>query len=192
MNILEVIKKRRSIRLFNDKEIDRQDLIDMIDAARRAPSAANKQPLEYILVTEDDICERIFDTLAWAAYVTPRRNPPAGKRPTAYIVVLINNEISIGEFGRADAGAAIENILLTAVDKGIGSCWLGSVDREKVSKTLGIPDKYSIDSVLALGYPDENPIMEETQDQIEYYLDENNTLHVPKRSIESILHEEQF
>ncbi len=192
MDFREVVNKRRSVRIFTNKKIARQDLIDMIDCARRAPSAANKQPLEYIIVLDDQSCEKIFECLAWAAYVTPKRNPPSGRRPTAYVIVLINNNISAGDIAKSDAGAAIENILLAAADKGIGSCWLGSVDREKISTIMAIPDNYSIDSVLALGYPDESPVMEETQNQIKYYLDDNDTLHVPKRSIDRILHEEKF
>ncbi len=193
MDTCQAIKTRRTIRLFNQQPISEDILTRLIEAARCAPSAANLQPLEYIIINDQQIIDRVFDQLAWAAYVQPKRNPPAGSRPVAYIVVLVNNEIALEKFGSIDAAAAIENILLAAWADGIGSCWLGSVNRNKVKDILDIPDTHIIDSVIALGYPAEQPEMEDCgDDSIEYYLDSENRLHVPKRPIKKITHINKF
>ncbi len=193
MDVWEAIRRRRSIRRFKQEAISNEVLLEVVEAGRCAPSAANRQPVEFVVVNSEERRNEIFAQLAWAAYVQPRRDPPAGKRPVAYIIVLVNTERAMANLGKVDAAAAIENILLAAQGEGIGSCWLGSIKREKVREILEIPDKYDIDSVVALGYPDEQPIMEDCKgDSIEYYLDDKDTLHVPKRPLPSITHMNKF
>ncbi len=189
MDFIEIIRSRRTIRLFKQDPVGEDVLFELVEAARLAPSASNGQPLEYVIVNDKGQVERVFEQLAWGAYVQPRRDPPAGRRPVAYIVVLINGERELGRFGVVDAAAAIENILLASWSKGIGSCWLASVNRERTVDILDIPAKYRIDSVVALGYPDETPLLEECAgDSIEYYLDGDDRLHVPKRPLNMITH----
>lgn len=190
MDFCELIKSRRSVRRFKPKTIDRNTLLDLLEAARSAPSAANRQPLEYVVVDQGDVREKIFEQLAWAGHVQPRRNPPKGKEPVAYIVVLINKNSAIANFGLADAAAAIENIMLAAWSEGIGSCWLGAIGRDNIREVLKVPESLEVNSVVALGYPDESPIMEdaegETDDATKYYLDEEDRLHVPKKKLEAV------
>ena len=83
-------------------------------------------------------------------------------------------------------------MILAALEKGIGSCWLLSVDREKLREILNIPENYKIDSVLALGYPDENPVIEDMKDSIKYWKDQAGQLHVPKRKLEDVIHFNKF
>jgi nitroreductase len=193
MDLIELIKSRRSVRRFKAEPIGKDILLELVDAARYAPSAANRQPLEYIVVTEPDICEKTFEQLAWAAYVQPRRTPPTDKRPTAYIVVLINAEAELADYGKVDAAAAIQNILLAARAKGIGTCWIGSVKRETLTDILDVPEKFRIDSVIALGFADEEPLVENCKgDSIKYYLDKNDRLHVPKRLLKKVTHINKF
>ncbi len=191
MRVHEAILKRRSIRLFEQKEISKKKLEKLIEAARVAPSSSNLQPLEYILVNEKKLISKVFFTLAWAGYVAPKRNPPEGKRPVAYIVVLVNKEIREKSYER-DLGASVENILLSAVEEGIGSCWIGSIKKKKLRSILNVPKNYLIDSVIALGYPAEEPLMEEMKNSTKYYLDNFNRLHVPKRKLQDILHWNKF
>ncbi len=193
MDVWEAIKSRRSVRMFRQEAISKESLLELVEAARCAPSAANRQPLEFVIADSEEQTSQILAQLAWAGYVRPRRDPPAGKRPVAYIIVLVHTEKSMTEFGKVDAAAAIENILLAAQGKGIGSCWLGSINRDELREILEIPDKYDIDSVIALGYPDETPVMEDCKgDSIEYYLDDKDVLHVPKRPVRSITHMNKF
>lgn len=187
MNVYEAIRERRTVRRFKQEPISREVLDKLIDAARLAPSAANLQPSEYIVVDKSSLVDRVFSTLSWAGYIVPRGNPPEGEKPVAYIIVLTARE-KTKMSGVSDAAAAIENILLAAREEGIGSCWLGSIERETLRKILNIPKHCLIDSVIALGYPHESPVVEELKDSIKYWKDEEGVLHVPKRKLADILH----
>lgn len=187
MTLYDLITSRRTIRQFKREPIPKDILKKLVNAARLAPSAANLQPLEFIVVDDEEMKDKIFSCLHWAAYIAPEGNPKPGKEPVAYIVVLINTKIRDRGFER-DTGAAIENILLTAWAEGIGSCWVISIDRSKVHQVLNIPDHYNIDSVIAMGYPAEKPLLEEMEDTIKYWKDAEGRLHVPKRKLEDMIH----
>jgi len=187
----ELILKRRTIRRFKQDPIPEATLEKLVNAARLAPSGANLQPLEFIIVDDRSLVDQIFPCLKWAAYIAPKGDPPEGKRPIAYIVVLVNTRIKSSGYEH-DSGAAIENLILAALEEGIGSCWLGSIDRKTVKTILRIPDHYLIDSIVALGYPDEEPMMEEAEGDIKYWLDEQGRLHVPKRKLSQIMHRNYF
>jgi len=75
MDVFEAIRRRRTIRRFQQKQIPGEVLVRLVEAARLAPSAANLQPLEYIIVKDEKMCEEIFQNLRWAGYVEPRRTP---------------------------------------------------------------------------------------------------------------------
>ena len=187
MHLSEAIEKRRSIRKFKQDNVSEQVLIRLIETARLAPSAANLQPLEYLVVNDKKHCQEIFNTLSWAGYIKPHGNPEAGEEPTAYIIVLANTNIR-SDYYKYDVGAAVENILLSALNEGLGSCWIGTVDRESIRKTFHLPGHLVIDSVIALGYPSEAPVVEEAQDSIKYWKDDQANMHVPKRKMTDICH----
>jgi len=187
MSFYDLILSRRSIRQFRPEPVSRDILEKLINAAHLAPSAANRQPLEFVAVDEQKIVKQIFPCLKWAAYIAPEGNPKPGQEPAAYIITLANTELSKSGY-EWDVGAAVENMILTALEDGIGSCWLVSVDREKVSEILNIPEKYKIDSVLALGYPAEAPVIEDMIDSVKYWKDTKGQFHVPKRKLEDVIH----
>ena len=191
MNVYKAITTRRTIRRFKQQDIDSAILERIVNAGRLAPSAANCQPVEFILVSQPELCKQVLATTAWAGRVTPRRTPQPGQEPTAWVVVLLNSQRGSLE-AKADAAAAIENMILTAVEKGIGSCWIGSIKREELAKILNIPEYCKIDSVVALGYPDESPVAEDTDEDIAYYLDDKDVLHVPKRKLKDVLHLQRY
>ncbi|MCM8818820.1 MAG: nitroreductase family protein [Candidatus Omnitrophica bacterium] len=191
MDIYEIIKKRRTIRRFKQKEIPLELLEKFVDMARIAPSGANMQPLEYIIVNDKKMVEQIFPLTGWAGYLGKDGPPPEGQRPVAYIVVLINKDIK-SPTPQHDSGAAIENILLSAIYEGIGTCWIGSVNREKLREILKIPENYEIDTIVALGYPDEESHIEEFSGSVKYWKDEKGVMHVPKRRLKDILHYNKF
>ena len=190
MDIYDGILSRRTIRRFQQKPIQIDLLRKFVNAARVAPSAANLQPLEYFVVTEKDLCSKIFETLGWVGYITPRWAPGMEERPTAYIIILVHQNIN--KDYKRDVGLSAENIMLTAEKENIGSCILGSVDREKVREILNIPSSLLIDSVIALGCKAEKSIMEDMKDSVKYWRDENMVLHVPKRKLENIIHINEF
>lgn len=191
MGVYELIIRRRTIRQFRAVPVPRSVLKKIVNAGRLAPSAGNLQPLEFVVVDEEEVRRSLFSCLRWAAYITPRGDPKPGHEPAAYVVLLVNLRIRERSF-EYDAGAAMENMTLAAREEGIGSCWLISVDRKKAAEILAVPEEYKIDSVLALGYPAEKPVAEEFQGSVKYWKDEAGVLHVPKRSLKDVLHFNRF
>lgn len=186
MNVYDTTLKRRTIRRFKQKPIPPDVLKKIVNAGRLAPSSANMQPIEYIIIDRTGLVERVFDTLKWAGYITPAGDPPEGNRPVAYIIVLSNKEKNPGSSER-DAAASIENMILVSLEEDIGSCWMGAIDRDQLKNILKLPEHIIIDSVLSLGYSDESPTTEELKDSVKYWKDENGILHVPKRKLEDVL-----
>lgn len=190
MSVYKLISKRRSIRRFLQHDIPIDILTRIVDAARLAPSAANLQPLEYIVIDNPGQVKKVFPALKWAGYIRPHGNPPKGEEPVAYIVVLNNTKIK-SQYVSQDSGAAIENMILTAMEENVGSCWVESIDKDSLRKVLELPDHLEIKAVLALGYPGEMPQTEELQeadDSIKYWKDDDECLIVPKRKLNDIIH----
>jgi nitroreductase len=191
MTIHDLIVSRRTIRQFQSKPLDRAILEQAVEAGRLAPSAANKQPLEFVIVDDVEIRARIFPCLKWAAYIQPAGDPLPGQEPTAYIFVLVNSKIREKMY-EYDVGAAVENICLSALGQGIASCWLISIDKPKIAGILGIPEGHLIDSVVALGYPAETSVAEEWKDSPKYWKDATGGFHVPKRKLKDVMHVNKF
>jgi len=187
VDLVQTIFKRRSIRRFKQSPISKSTIEMLVDCARMAPSSGNKQPLIYVLVDAKALVEQIFTTLRWANYLGEEGTPPEGERPVAYIIVLVDKNISTAGY-EYDSGMAIENMILAALEYGIGSCCIGSVDREKLRKILNIPENFIIDLVVALGYPNEEPVAEDMTNSIRYWKDSFGKLHVPKRKLKNIMY----
>ena len=187
MNLEEVIYKRRTIRRFKQDPIELETLRKLIDYARVAPMARNVQALEFIIILNANMREKLFPLVNWAASLPKeQRTPENGREPTAYIIVLINKEIK-QSYVDFDVGAAVENILLGAVSFGIGTCWMGSINARKIQKLLEIPENYVIKQVISLGYPDEESRIEPFSDSFSYWKDTEGNMHVPKRSLKDII-----
>jgi len=185
LSIYRRIIERRTVRRFRQEKIQRALLEKLVNAARHAPSGANLQPLKYRIV-DDEKVNRIVENVKWAAYLAEHGAPKEDQNPVAFIVVLVDTEIKKSHY-EWDEGAAIQNILLVADEEGIGSCWIGSVDREAVRSILNISERYIISSIIALGYKAETPVSEDENGSIKYYRDDNGTLHVPKRKLSDII-----
>jgi len=187
MTLHELIISRRTIRQFQPRPIERRILERLVDAGRLAPSAANLQPLEFLVVDDPRRRAAVFPCLKWAAYIHPHGDPRPGQEPQAYVFVLANTKIREKMY-EYDVGAAVENIGLSALGEGLGSCWLMSIDRPRIQEILGVPDHLKIDSVVALGYPAETSIVEEFKDSPRYWKDAEGVFHVPKRIFAQTFH----
>jgi nitroreductase len=190
MDAYQAIVSRRSIRRFHQRPVRLEILKKCVNAARLAPSAANLQPLEYCIVHEKTLCANLFEALHWAAYIQPKWTPKESERPTAYIIVLVKD--TKNPYYERDVGLATENIILTAEGEGLGTCILCNIERVKIQEVCNIPLTLAIDSVIALGYKAETSVVEEMKDSVKYWRDEKETLHVPKRKLEDILHLNRF
>lgn len=187
MDLEEAIYKRRTIRRFKQDPIPIDTLKKLVDFARIAPMGNNIQSLEYIIISDSGSRAELFSCVAWAGSL-PRRErvPEEGRRPMAYIVVLANTNIK--KTSDIEIGGAIENILLGALSFGIGSCWMGAIDRNGIRKKFEIPDHYDIKNVLSLGYPDEESVMEPFEDSMKYWKDESGIMHIPKKSLNDVIY----
>jgi len=189
--VYDLAVERRTIRRFKPEPVPRELLEQLVNAARLAPSAANVQPLEFIVVDDARVKAEVFPALKWAAYIAPAGDPRPGEEPAAYVVTLVNSKLREKMF-EYDVGAAMQNMILTALAEGVGACWLLSIDRDALRAALGVPEGFRIDSVLALGYPAEDPSAEVMGESCRYWKDEAGRLHVPKRTLATVLHTNRF
>lgn len=188
MTMKELILKDRSYRRFRQEEpISVETLRELVDLGRVSASAANLQPLKYMVSCTPEKNARIFPHLAWAGYLRDWPGPQDGERPSAYIIILGDTTIS-KSFG-CDHGIAAQSILLGAAERGLGGCMIGSIQREALRAALEIPDPYEILLVLALGVPNEQVVLETVgaDRKIAYWRDANGVHHVPKRPLSEVL-----
>ena len=182
--IYESIIKRRTIRKFTLQRVPSEILNKCVDAARLSPSGMNRQPLKYIIVNDPQFLLSVFSTLTWARNIPGYKHAP-DEVPMAYIIILLDTKIK--QQAGNDPGIAAMSISMVAYDEGLGSCIMASVDREKLSEVLNVPEGLTIELVVALGYPAENPVVDVVKaGDIKYWLDENGVLHVPKRDLKDV------
>ena len=191
MDVYEAAISRRSIKRFRDIPIPYDVLENCVNAARLAPSAKNRQLCEYMIIDDESLLPEIFDNL------TIGGNPPSEQMPRAYILTLINSslekELKASRISTIyGAGMAVENMLLVALEQGIGSCPILLFKEKELKHLLNIPENYDIALVVALGYPDENPVVEISAGSIQTWRDNQGIHHVPKRKLEDIRHRNKF
>jgi nitroreductase len=186
--IRDLIAKNRSYRRFHQEErISLETLRELVDLARLSASGANRQPLKYFLSTDPETNATVFRHLAWAGYLKDWPGPEEGERPSAYIIVLGDTEISQG-FG-VDHGIAAQSILLGATERGLGGCTIASIQCQALSEALQIPERFEILLVLALGKPKERVVIDPVgpDGDIRYWRDADQVHHVPKRALEDLI-----
>lgn len=188
MPLRDLVVNNRSYRRFDeDSPVSMETLEELADLARYVASGANKQPLKYVLVNDPAVNEKLFETLGWAAYLKDWKGPEQGERPTAYILIAGDKNISDNFF--CDHGIAAQTILLGAVEKGYGGCILASINKKKAAAALELPENLEILLMLALGKPAEKVVVEPVKDgDIKYWRSEDQVHHVPKRSLDELVH----
>lgn len=187
MNVYEVVKNRRTIRKFKQEPVDIELLKKYVDAARVAPCGANRQPLKYKIVNEKELVTKIESLVKWAGYINPLGDPKDDEKPVAFIAVFADTEIKQSGY-EVDMGAAVQSMILTAEDDGVGSCWLGAIKYDEITELLNVPKNLKLLCVVAMGYKAEQPKECEAKDgDIKYFKDENGVLQVPKRSLDEVL-----
>ena len=145
MDVIEILKKRRSVRLFLDKPIAKEDLETIVDAARFAPTARNVQPWEFVIIVDSGILSKISKLAENGRFISGCK---------ACIAVFCTDT----KYYLEDGCAATVNILNAAAALGIGSCWVAGDKKDycnEVMLLLGVPLNYKLVSLIALGYPQE-------------------------------------
>jgi nitroreductase len=182
-----VLENRSCRRFFEDEHIDSSLLRELIDLARYCPSGGNLQPLKFMILNSEEQNSKIFPCLGWAAYLTNWEGPAEGERPPAYIVIL--GDSSIKKDIDCDHGIVSQTILLGACEKGLGGCIIASINRDNLREIFGIPERYNILLVLAIGRPKEKVVLETVgpDQNIKYWRDEQEVHHVPKRTLDELI-----
>jgi len=148
---MESITGRRSIRAYDSKPVEKEKIEAVLEAARLAPSARNRQKWQFIVVTDPEIKDKMFEAC---------NNQPSVKQAPAVIVACGQDPgfMSCGQpVETIDVSIAFSFIILKAYEEGLGTCWLGNFNKDKVKAALGIPDNVSVVAVTPLGYPAESP-----------------------------------
>ncbi len=186
-----VLKNRSYRRFYQEHEITKSELINFIDMARLSPSPRNQQALKFIISCEKQKNNKIFETLSWAGAIQNWDGPKEGEKPSAYIIILGDNDIvpsGKNSFNEAAYGIAAQTILLATVEKELGGCMIAAIKKNILRKELEIDTKYEILLVLAIGKPKENiTLVEMEDDDFSYYRDENQNHFVPKRKLDDII-----
>ncbi len=189
MDFKQLILRNRSYRSFDEKTLlSREQVQSFIECARLSPSAGNNQPLKYFISCDEKTNALIQPLTAWAAKLKERHFPPKGHKPTAFIVICVDTAI-VKEPAKADrdVGIAAQSILLSAVSQGYGGLMIGAFKRGETKQALHLPENLEPALVIALGKPDETVVLEDANGSIDYYRDEKDTHHVPKRRLEEII-----
>ena len=140
--LLKFLRERRSIRKFQDKPIPEKEIQMILDAGRWAPSASNRQPWRFIVIKDQDILKKISESAIYGSFI--KRAPLA--------IAIVGRVDENPNWYVQDTSLASMNMMLMAWSLNIGTCWIGSMDREKAKKILGIGQEDFLLTVLPMGY----------------------------------------
>jgi len=193
MDVLEAAKERRTIRRFQDKPVPWETLGKCVEAARLAPYARNVQELDFVAVDEQERVALLNKAVNFGGIVK-KQGRAKGEDAKAFIIIISENARSDSDYTQMDAGIAACSIALAAWSQGVGCCLMGSIEREQIKQILGIPEGFSVQLAIAMGFPNEKPVAEEANEndsELDYWIDEGQ-LHIPKRRLKEVLHRNRF
>jgi nitroreductase len=148
MEYKTVITSRRSVREFTDKPVPEESLNNILETARLAQSAGNRQPWKFVVVKETARRQQVMQAA--------NNQPYVGQAPVIIAAIALDPvrlmPCDVPSYA-VDLAIAVENMALAAVDEGLGSCWIGAFDQKKIKEVLGVPEKYAVAALLPIGYP---------------------------------------
>ncbi len=153
--MLEIIKKRRSVRNFSVQKVEDEKLTEILNAAMFAPTAKNQRPWEFIVITDKETKKQFSNATRYSSF--------AGNAP---VVIVICYDITKGSRFKEDCSICAQNIYLEVVNQGLGTCYIqiaegteGAVGEPEsfIKKLLNIPDSYRVLCLMPIGYPAEYP-----------------------------------
>ncbi len=158
----ELVEKRRSVRRYLDRPLEREQILACLEAARLAPSADNVQPWRFLVVDDPKLKDRFAAEVFSGIYTISRF---AARAPVLILVLgrldLVANRLARGiqgvPFYLIDIGIAGEHLVLQAEELGLGACWIGWFNIRRARRFFQIPRKYKIVCLLSLGYPETRP-----------------------------------
>ena len=149
MEVMEAIKKRYSVRKYADREIDDETLLKIMEAARLAPSAKNRQEWKFIIIRDRAKKEKMVEVAKGQEFV----------KEASAIIAGVSTEMSYtmtcGVPARhIDIAIAMEHIALAATSYGLGTCWIGAFYQDKAKELLKVPENCEVVAIMTLGYPE--------------------------------------
>lgn len=151
IDVYRAIEARRSIRSYDLKPVPKNVLLRVLEAGRAAPSASNRQPWYFIVVTNAEKRKKLSKGM-YAHFLAE----------TPVVIVGCGDAEASSRWYMVDVAIALENMVLAATQEGLGTCWVGSFDDQDIKQTLNIPQSYKIVALLALGYPSRKLDMQST------------------------------
>jgi nitroreductase len=158
LNVFEAIRKRSSVRNFLDMTIEEDILMSVLEAGRLAPSAKNRQEWRFIVVRDGELRRRIGEAANGQSFVE--------KAPVVLVAcgVVDGYVMSCGQPSYPiDVAIALDHISLAAVECGLGTCWIGAFNEDKVKEILGIPEDVRVVELMPIGYPVNQSVKEKNR-----------------------------
>ena len=185
MDVMEVLRTRRTFRAFTQEPVPQDVLMDILEAGRLANCGANRQSLRFAVAQKPEDVAKLCELTKWAAAIPNGAGTPAPEqRPTLYIVIL--QDTSVTGHSDIDVGIAVAGMTTAAWAKGVGSCIIGPLHREKTAQFLGLPENLQVG--IAFGYPAHKSTVVPLEDgRKNYWRDENGDYYVPKYALEEIV-----
>lgn len=152
MNVFEAIKLRKSIRAFQDKPIEEEKLLRVLEAGRLAPSAKNRQEWRYVLVKEKELRKKLAVACNNQYFIA--------EAPVVIVgcAVMTDYVLTCGQPAYTiDVSISMDHMTLQAVEEGLGTCWIGAFREDEVKRLLDIPGEMRVVEVMPLGYPKFQP-----------------------------------
>jgi nitroreductase len=145
LEVKGAIKDRRSIRKYKRKELSNEVLDHLLNMARAAPSGANRQPWEIVVITDRQRLKGLVPICKEQAFIADC---------AAFIIGVDDPQ---QKWAKVDMAIALDHLSLAAVEEGMGTCWIGAFDVAKMSEYVGLPADRTVTVCMALGFPDESP-----------------------------------
>lgn len=163
MDVLHAIASRRSVRSYDSRPVEPENLERVLEAGRQAPSASNQQPWRIVVVTDPQTRQG----LAHAA----RDQKFVGEAPVVLVGCAIKSDrvMTCGQHCYPiDLAICMTTMSLAAVSQGLATCWIGAFFEDKVKEVLGIPPEVRVVELMPLGYPAEHPAARERKPMSEF------------------------
>jgi nitroreductase len=152
MDVFEAVKARRSIRNYQNVEVEEEKLQRILEVARLAPSAANRQQWKFLVVKNKETREKLVEAAHGQQMVA---------QAPVFVVACSTESEHVMPCGQlaytVDLSIAVSFMILEAQELGLGTCWLGAFSEDAFKEILGIPDDVRIVAAFTLGYADEDP-----------------------------------
>ena len=149
MEVMEAIQERRSVRAYEPREVEDDKLLRILEAGRLSPSASNRQERRFVVVKDAGMRKLLSEAAKNQKFVAeaPVVIVACAAVDTDYVMMCGQLAYPI------DTAIAVDHMTLQAVEEGLGTCWIGAFDEERVKEILDIPDEVRVVSLLPIGYP---------------------------------------